>query len=213
MNETFEAAWEKFQKAMAKRAIRTMTQNEARLIWDLILELKPKAMLELGGQHGHSGLIFSDAMKQVGGLFITVELGNDPENHYPPESCGTLEFLPDNDPSIIKVWGNAEKKLPELLRNYPIELVFHDCAHTWDHVEFCVKTILDHDPKITQMCHDCAEGMWQPERETKYGYICAERPVFDKYFLNNPNYNYRIFEEKYGVGIATYNGTPQDTNQ
>jgi hypothetical protein len=44
--------------------------------------------------------------------------------------------------------------------------------------------------------------MWNPERETQYGVICAERPVFDKHFLNNDRYMYRVYEGKYGLGFA-----------
>jgi hypothetical protein len=196
----FENVWTEFKKALKKRGVRTVTHDEAYLAWLLIQKLKPRAMLELGGQHGHSGIIFSDAMKRVGGLFITVELGHTPDNKYPP----------DDDPSIIKVWGDANKVTSNLLKQYPIDLVFHDSDHTWDHIENNVKSILDFDPTITQLCHDCAEGLWQPDVETKYGRICAERPVFDKYFLNNPDYFYTIFEDKLGLGIAIHNGkTPQ----
>jgi hypothetical protein len=201
----FEIVWKTFEKALEKKRVRTLTHDEAYLAWLLIQKLKPRVMLELGGQHGHSGIIFSDALKRTGGLFITVELGNNTENKYPPESCGTLEFLPDNDPLIIKIWGDANKLVPDLLQKYSIDLVFHDADHTWDHVENNVKSILEFDPTITQLCHDCAEGMWQPNLETKYGYICAERPVFDKYFLNNLNYYYSIFEDKYGIGITIHN--------
>lgn len=209
----FENVWTEFKKALKKRGVRTVTHDEAYLAWLLIQKLKPRAMLELGGQHGHSGIIFSDAMKRVGGLFITVELGHTPDNKYPPESCGTLEFLPDDDPSIIKVWGDANKVTSNLLKQYPIDLVFHDSDHTWDHIENNVKSILDFDPTITQLCHDCAEGLWQPDVETKYGRICAERPVFDKYFLNNPDYFYTIFEDKLGLGIAIHNGKTPQINQ
>jgi hypothetical protein len=113
-----------------------------------------------------------------------------------------MEFLPDDDPQVIKIWGDAEEKLPEILEKYPVELVFHDCAHTWDHIENCLNIVKDYDPKIIQMCHDCAEGMWQPDRETQYGIICAERPVFDKYYKKNRDYYYAVLEDEYGLGVV-----------
>jgi hypothetical protein len=158
-------------------------------------------MVELGGQHGHSGIIFSDAMKIVGGRFISVELGISPDNKYPPEVCGTLKFLPEES-HVSKVFGNAETELPRILEANKVDIIFHDCAHTWNHVEFCLNVAAKANPDIVQMCHDCAGFMWHPEKETQYGFICAERPVFDKHFLNNNNYMYRVYEGKYGFGFA-----------
>lgn len=194
-------AWAKFLDAQSVRAIRSVTRQEAYLCWLLVRKYQPEVVLELGGQHGHSGLVFLDAVRSYGGKFVTVELGNDPRNNYDELSAGTLQFLPDA-PDVAKVWGDAVEELPRLLANYKIGLVFHDCAHTWDHVEACVKTVHDFNPSIIQTCHDAAQGMWQPEVQTHYGVICAERPVFDKYFLDNPAYYYTVFEDKYGVGLV-----------
>lgn len=192
----------KFQEALKKRCVRTLTKNECFFAWSFIKKYQPKVFLELGGQHGHSGIIFADAVKSYGGTFITVELGDSPENKYPIESTGTLEFLPDNDPKIIKVWGNDKNLLPDLLNKYEIEMVFHDSDHTWDHVESCLNIIMNFNKNIIQSCHDCADGLWMPDVTTKYGVICAERPVFDKYFKENKDYIYDVYEDKYGIGFA-----------
>lgn len=199
--QKFETVWGLFAEGLKKRANRTLVKEELYLAWLLCLRFKPKTIIELGGQYGHSGIMFADAANCIGGTFVTVELGNDPCNHYPPECRGTLELLPDV-PHIVKVWGNAEEVLPGLLKKYDVGMVFHDCAHTWEHVESCVNIVKTHDSKIIQTCHDCAAGMWMPEVE-KYGQtMCAERPVFDKYFLDNEQYYYAIFEGKYGFGMA-----------
>lgn len=196
----FQQAWEIFSQALKKKAIRTWSYEEAFLAWLLVLRFQPKYLLELGSQHGHSGLIWLDALKRTGGKLIAVELGQDPRNHYVGTSVGTMEFLPEEDENVIKIWGDAEEKLPGILLDYPVDFVFHDCAHTWDHVEKCVSII---EPfGIIQTCHDCAEGMWRPERETHYGIICAERPIFDQHFLHNNDYYYRIFEDRYGMGMS-----------
>jgi hypothetical protein len=195
----FQAAWSEF-KGATRRANRGLSYKECLFLWLLVRKLNPRALLELGGQYGHSGIILFDAVKLGGGKFITVELGDDPRNKY--ESPGTLEFLPDNDPQLEKVWGDAHEKLPGILENNPIDMVFHDCDHTWEHVEKSVTMVLNHNPGIVQLAHDCGEGMWQPTVERIYGYVCAERPIFDKYFLNNPEYFYRILEDKYGLGMA-----------
>lgn len=199
-----EGAWSDFTTALKKKAIRTWTYHEAFLAWLLVLQYRPKVLLELGSQHGHSGLVWLDAMKRVSGLFLALELGDDPRNTYIGTSVGTMEFLPD-DPNLIKIWGEAEEKLPEILKKYPVDFVFHDCAHTWDHIESCVSTIHAFNDQIIQTCHDCAAGMWKPDRETQYGIICAERPVFDNHYLENPNFYYAVLEDKYGFGLAIPN--------
>jgi predicted O-methyltransferase YrrM len=196
-----ERPWAAFDNALKKKLIKTWGYPEAFLAWLLVLKFKPRAVLELGSQHGHSGLIWLDAVKKINGLFVALELGNDPRNKYSEECMGTMQFLPD-DAHVIKVWGDAVEELPLLLQTYPIDLVFHDCAHTWDHIENCLTTIKNFNGKIIQTCHDCAEGKWQPDRATRYGVICAERPLFDKYYLNNPDYFYAIMETKHGFGIA-----------
>lgn len=199
-----EHPWPAFSDALGKRAVRTVTEREGLLLWLLVMRLRPKAVLELGGQHGHSGIILADAVRRTGGTFVTVELGDDPRNDYEEASRGTLEFLPDGDPQVVKVWGEAEEQLPRLLAGYDVGMVFHDCAHTWGHVEACVRTVLGHDPTITQACHDAATGVWEPGRETRYGRVCAERPVFDKYFEGNPDYLYLVLEDRYGVAVAVH---------
>lgn len=196
----FERPWSAFQQALRKKAIRTWSHDEAFLAWLLVLKFKPKYLLELGSQHGHSGIIWLDALKQVGGKLIALELGKDPRNKYGEASIGTMEFLPDNDNDVIKIWGDAEENLSEILKTYPVDFVFHDCAHTWEHVENCVSIIKE--KRIIQTCHDCAKNMWRPDRPTQYGIICAERPVFDKHFLNDDTYYYRILEDKYGMGLV-----------
>ena len=190
------------KSALSIKGVRTLTQDEFFSVWSLIKKNKPRVFLELGGQQGHSGIVFANAVKSYGGTFITVELGDDVTNKYPIESVGTLQFLPDDDPNIVKIWGDCCKLLPRILDKYKVDMVFHDADHTYESVEGCVKTILDYNPKITQICHDCKTGMWQPEKLTKYGYICAERPVFDKYFMNNPDYYYHVIEDGYGAGFA-----------
>src|SRR5579859_5859940 len=74
--------WSKFQAALKKKAIRTLSLQEAFLGWLLILKFKPKVFLELGAQHGHSGLIWWDALKSIGSTFIALDLGKDPRNKY-----------------------------------------------------------------------------------------------------------------------------------
>jgi hypothetical protein len=197
-----EGTWTYFVEALKKKAIKTWTYQEAFLGWLLVLQYKPRGLLELGSQHGHSGLVWMNAMKKVSGLFVALELGINSRNKYTGTSIGTMEFLPDNDPNLIKIWGEAEEKLPDILNKYPIDFVFHDCDHTWDHIENCVSITQNFNDQIIQTCHDCAEGMWKPERETQYGVIHAERPVFDNHYLNNPDFYYAVLEDKYGFGFA-----------
>jgi predicted O-methyltransferase YrrM len=191
--------WVGFQEALKKKAIRTIVHDEAFLGWLIIINFKPRAFVELGAQHGHSGIVWADACRRIGAKFIAVELGDDSRNNYPATSRGTMRFLPEDS---IKVWGDAEEELPKLLKEYPVDCVFHDCAHTWDHVENCVNIIIQHDKKIIQLAHDCAQHMWQPNKERPYGKVCAERPVFDKYFEKNPIYFYKVLEDKFGLGVV-----------
>ena len=193
--------WKLFQDALRQRAIRTWSCEEAFLAWLLVIKFKPRAILELGAQHGHSGLIWLDAAKKIDSLFVALELGDDPRNKYPIECIGTMQFLEDSD-NLVKIWGEASEELPNLLKKYDIDLIFHDCAHTWDHVENCVSIVENFDKNIIQTCHDCGEGMWKPERETQYGIIHAERPVFDNRYLKNPNLYYAVLEDKYGFGLV-----------
>jgi len=204
-----DGPWAEFSAALKKKCIKSWGYPEAFLGWLLVLKFKPRAVLELGSQHGHSGLIWSDATKRIGSLFIALELGTDSRNKYTKECMGTMQFLSDNDENIVKIWGDAEENLPEILNKYPIDLIFHDCAHTWEHIEHCLTIIQNFDPQIIQTCHDCATGKWQPDRTTIYGVICAERPVFDKYFLNNKDYYYAIMETKHGFGMAIHRGKLQ----
>ena len=199
--QRFNEAWSRMEMALNQHYVKTLTREEAAIAWLVVMRVRPKLFVELGGQHGHSGIIFSEAMKNVGGRFISVELGISPENKYPPEVCGTLKFLPEEG-HVTKIFGNAEVELPRILENNKVDMVFHDCAHTWDHVEFCLNAAERSNPDVVQMCHDCASFMWHPDRETQYGVICAERPVFDKHFLNNDGYMYRVYEGKYGFGFA-----------
>jgi hypothetical protein len=195
--------WAAFIAALKKKVIKTWGYPEAFLAWLLVLKFKPRAVLELGSQHGHSGLIWSDATQKIGSLFLGLELGNDPRNKYTQECMGTMQFLPDRE-DVIKIWGDAEENLSDILKKYSVDLVFHDCAHTWNHIEHCLTTIQDFDSQIIQTCHDCATGKWQPDRTTRYGLICAERPVFDKHFLGNNDYYYAIMETKHGFGMAIH---------
>lgn len=197
----FQSPWLRLEAAMAKKCVKTLSYDEAYLAWLLVKKFQPKVFVEIGGQHGHSGIILSHAMKLIGGTFITIELGKDSSNKYPSESCGTLEFLPKGN-HIVKIWGDAEKVLPEILEKYDVEMVFHDAAHTWEHVENCLKLVQNKNPDIIQSCHDCKLGLWNPDIETQYGAICAERPVFDKYFLKNEKYYYDILEDKFGFGFS-----------
>jgi hypothetical protein len=198
----YKIVWDKFSEALNKRCVKSLTYNEGFIAWSIIRLFKPKNFLEIGGQHGHSGIIFTDAMKRHGGKFYTIEAGNNINNKYPNEIQGTLEFLPDNDPNIVKIWGLAEDKLTELLQNEEIEMVFHDGEHSWGHVLFCVTEVLKYRPNCIQSCHDCADGLWNPDVITAYGFaLPAERPIFDQYF-NNDNYYYRILSEKHGFGVA-----------
>jgi hypothetical protein len=201
--KAFQVPWNAFSDALKKKAIRTISYHEGFLMWLIALKHRPKAICELGSQHGHSGQLWMDVCKRTGSQFIAVELGNDPRNKYPDCSIGTMEFLPD-DSQVIKIWGDAEEELPGILKKYPVELVFHDCAHTWNHVENCLKIVKNHDDKIMQLFHDAGKNMWVPARKTQYGVICAERPVFDKYYKNDPNYYYNILEDKYGLGIVIH---------
>ena len=43
----------KFQEALKKRCVRTLTKNECFFAWSFIKKYQPKVFLELGGQHGH----------------------------------------------------------------------------------------------------------------------------------------------------------------
>lgn len=199
--QKFNDAWSRMEDALSQHCVKTLTREEASIAWLVIMKVRPKVMVELGGQHGHSGIIFSDAMKIVGGKFISIELGISPDNKYPPEVCGTLKFSPEES-HVSKVFGNAETELPRILEANKVDMIFHDCAHTWDHVELCLNVAAKANPNVVQMCHDCAGLMWNLEKETQYGFICAERPVFDKHFLNNNNYMYRVYEGKYGFGFA-----------
>jgi len=197
----FQSPWTRLENALAKKCVKTLSYDESYLAWLLIKTFRPKVFVEIGGQHGHSGIIFSHAMKVVGGTFISIELGNDSSNKYPEGVYGTLEFLPKED-HVIKLWGDAELLLPEILEKYKVEMVFHDAAHTWSHVENCLNILKNHNPKIIQSCHDCKTGLWNPDVETQYGVICAERPVFDKHFLKNEDYYYDILEDKWGFGFS-----------
>jgi hypothetical protein len=198
-----ERPWAMFSDALKKKVIKTWGYPEAFLAWLLVLKFKPRAVLELGSQHGHSGLIWLDATRKIGSTFIALELGNDSRNKYTKECMGTMQFLPDAD-DVVKIWGDAEEKLPEILNQYPVGLVFHDCAHTWDHIEHCLTIIKSFDNQIIQTCHDCATGKWNPDKKTIYGFICAERPVFNKHFLDNPDYYYKVLETKHGFGLAIH---------
>lgn len=201
LKNRFQSPWMRFEAALAVKCVKSLSYDEAYLAWLLILKLRPKVFVEIGGQHGHSGIIFSHAMKLVGGTFISIELGKHSSNKYPDAVCGTLEFLPNED-HVVKIWGDAELLLPEILKKYEVEMVFHDAAHTWEHVENCLNIIKNHNPEITQSCHDCKTGLWNPDIETLYGVICAERPVFDKHFLKNDKYYYDVLEDKWGFGFS-----------
>ena len=66
--EEFQDTWAVFTDALKKRAIRTWVFKEAFLGWLLVRHFSPKTILELGSQHGHSGLIWLDAAEKNGGL-------------------------------------------------------------------------------------------------------------------------------------------------
>jgi hypothetical protein len=202
-SEFEEGVYLKFKKALELIHVKTLSFDEAFIMWSLILKYKPEVFVEIGGQHGHSGIIFYDAIQKYNGTFITIELGKNEENNYSEENIGTLAFLSDDNPNVIKVWGDATKELPKLLDIYNIEMVFHDAAHTWDHVKTCVDLIKNKNVNIIQTCHDCKTGLWNPNELTRLGYICAERPVFDETFNNN-NYYYVVYEDKFGLGISIH---------
>jgi len=202
MPEFDDGPWRKFTKASKQKGPKSLDRREAFLAWSLVMKYKPKVVLELGSQFGHSGIIWLDAVKRTGGVFIGLDLGRDKGNKYSAGSQGTMELLPDNDPQCIKCWGDAVELLPELLKKYDVGLVFHDAAHTWDHVKSCVNIVKHHDPNIIQTCHDCVAGIWKPEQKTRYGYICAERPVFDECFKGDYAYRYRIYPGGRGFGMV-----------
>jgi len=193
-------AWSKMASACERKRAKTLSYKEALLAWLLVEKYKPETIIEIGGQFGHSGLIWLDAAERNNLTFITIEMGKDPNNTYAEVSQGDLHLLPDNHPNLVKVFGSAEDELPRLLTEYNVELVFHDAAHTWEHVQLCVMMVKAANPACFQTCHDCRLGMWQPDVMTRYGVVHAERPVFEQEF--GEGYYLRFLEDKYGFGVA-----------
>ncbi|KAI6891526.1 hypothetical protein KC355_g21167, partial [Hortaea werneckii] len=50
-----------------KKYLMNVGEDKGRIVTDLIAEVKPKTMVELGGYIGYSTILFGDAVKKAGG--------------------------------------------------------------------------------------------------------------------------------------------------
>ena len=108
-----------------KRYLMNVGEDKGRIVTDLIAEIKPQVMVELGGYIGYSTLLFGDAVRKAGGkMFFSLE--RNPEFAAVILSLVDLAGLSD----IVKVVvGSSAESIGRLYANGTlghIDLMFLD---------------------------------------------------------------------------------------
>lgn len=112
-----------------------MTLPEAKRMTDLVMEHKPKNVLELGFKHGVSTCYIAGAMQELGGGHITtIDLKSaealDPNADQLLERLGLSEFATVYYEDTSYTW-----RMMEMLERNPrpqFDLCYLDGAHNWD---------------------------------------------------------------------------------
>ncbi|KAM5348991.1 hypothetical protein ACJ41O_008814 [Fusarium nematophilum] len=59
--------------ARTKKYLMNVGEDKGKIVTDLISEVKPKVMVELGGYVGYSAILFADAVRSSGGRYYSLE--------------------------------------------------------------------------------------------------------------------------------------------
>jgi predicted O-methyltransferase YrrM len=112
-----------------------MTQDQARIIYDFILDKQPERILELGFAHGVSSCYMAAALDEIGGDGHVLTIDQHAAERRKPrindllDECGLAH-------RVTPVFGDTYIwELMRLLEQDPVpsfDFVFIDGAHTWD---------------------------------------------------------------------------------
>jgi hypothetical protein len=132
-----------------------LTELEALTIINWIEQINPKSILELGTAFGGSGKIITHFFPDI--KFITLDL--------PPEEVVAGKFGQYNKngkyiwcrskaevgkylpKTAIQLYGDGCKILPDLLKEYNPDLVFHDSSHIFEDVKINIEQCYEHRVK------------------------------------------------------------------
>ncbi|KAJ4411146.1 hypothetical protein N0V91_001519 [Didymella pomorum] len=193
-----------------KKYLMNVGEDKGRIVTDLIAEVKPKTMVELGGYVGYSCVLFGDAVRKAGGQrYFSLE--RDPAFAAVIMSLVDLAGLSD----IVKVVvGSSDESIARLFQSGQlkhIDLMFLDHykpAYTTD-LKLCEELGL-----ITEGSVLAADNVIKPGNPPYLKYVrsSVEEKVAEAKKSGNSNTegiaetNVKMYEKRYGE--AKFNQSP-----